>query len=213
VKNRVAIAASLGIVGAGIEAILRSDPGVEVVAIVDDGDQLLNVVQELNTDVVVVDAHLNANWSAVEECVKAWPVRGRLVAVLHQADPQTLAWCCRIGVRGIVAATASGNDLQRFVRIVSGGGSVVDPRLSGRIIRLLKTRSLELRVTLSARESEVMHLVACGHSTAEIARSTGLRPATIRTYIRRALEKLSARNRSEGAARFVELEAQLVPRS
>jgi DNA-binding NarL/FixJ family response regulator len=101
------------------------------------------------------------------------------------------------GVTGFALKAGSPDELVGAIRTVADGGEYLDPRLA----RLLdKGQSRDLMALLSAREREVLELLAQGHTNEEVASRLYLSPRTVQTHVRNLMRKLGARSRIHALA-------------
>jgi DNA-binding NarL/FixJ family response regulator len=102
------------------------------------------------------------------------------------------------GARGFVLKEAPLVDLVRAVEIVAGGGTYVDPVLAGVFATSTATSKLP---TLTQREREVLRLLSDGNSNEEIGKALFISPETVRTHVRKAMDKLDADTRTQAVAK------------
>jgi DNA-binding NarL/FixJ family response regulator len=100
------------------------------------------------------------------------------------------------GARGFVLKEAPLEELVRAVQVVAGGGSYVDPTLAG----VLAGTSAEKVPTLTQREREVLRLLADGLSNEQIGKRLFISPETVRTHVRKAMDKLESDTRTQAVA-------------
>jgi DNA-binding NarL/FixJ family response regulator len=101
-----------------------------------------------------------------------------------------------LGVRGFVMKEAPLSDLVRAVEIVARGGTYVDPVLAG----VLASATLSKNPALTPREREVLRLLADGLSNEQIGKRLFISPETVRTHVRKAMDKLEADTRTQAVA-------------
>jgi DNA-binding NarL/FixJ family response regulator len=101
-----------------------------------------------------------------------------------------------VGVRGFVLKEAPLEDVLRAVEAVADGGTYVDPVLAGALASSIGARSPEL----TARERDVLRLLADGLSNEEIGRQLFISAETVRTHLRKAMDKLGAETRTQAVA-------------
>jgi DNA-binding NarL/FixJ family response regulator len=126
----------------------------------------------------------------------------RIVIYTGVTDPMRIADALRSGARGFVAKPGGIAALIDALRQVCSGGGYVDPKL----IALTKADGVTRQRLLSAREAEVLTMLANGETGEQIAGRLGLSPETIRTHIRNAMEKLEAHTRTEAVVKALDRE-------
>jgi DNA-binding NarL/FixJ family response regulator len=190
------------IVRAGLAAMLGRESDIHVVGTAEDGEHGLELVTKLRPEVAVVDYSL-PRMSGVEMCehiVREAPNTGVIVLSAFAHD-EVILKSMQAGAKAYVCKNIDSSELQRAIRTVAQGGSVLDPRVTSRVMSWAHRRNRGLGDdTLSLREIEVLRLVARGCTNRDIAASLHVSENTVKTYLRRALEKLNSHTRSEAAA-------------
>jgi len=192
------------IVRAGLVAVLDFDMALHVVGRVPDARRATRFLEQLRPNVVVVRDEL-PDTTGINFCVeisKRWP-EVATVMVMTTVSESSVRKALHAGVRGLVHLDTDPDALHSAVRSAASGLLVLDPRATDRLVNFLRQASLHPPQTLSVREYEVMELVSDGLRSDEIAESLGLSVNSVKTYVRRALEKLGCTSRVEAAARLV----------
>lgn len=165
-------------------------------------DEAVPLILQARPDVVVVDVHLpGGGGRAIIERVRAeWPEAVFLALSVSDAAEDVVA-VIRAGARGYVTKTIDGDALVDAIRRVSDGDAVFSPRLAGFVLdafsgHLPTPVDPELDL-LSAREQEVMRLIARGYTYREVAASLHLSVKTVETHVSAVLRKLQLSNRHE----------------
>lgn len=199
---RVVVVDDHEIVRQGLAAMLTRDSDISVVGTAEDGEQGFQVIARLRPQVAVVDYSL-PRMSGVELCekiVESCPETGVIVLTAFNHDDVILK-SMEAGAKAYVCKDIDGDELQRAIRAVAAGGSVLDPQVTSRVMRWAHRRNRGYGDdTLSLREIEVLRLVARGQTNKDIADTLHVSENTVKTYLRRALEKLNCHTRSEAAA-------------
>lgn len=201
---RVALADDHPVFREGLQLLLESSGDIEVAGVAADGAELLDLLDRLDTavDVVIVDLDMPVmdGVDAARALSRTHPTLGILALTMHD-DPVTVTRALDAGVRGYVLKGAGHGAIARAVRAVAEGDTV----LSGAVGEAVRRRSLDARGPalpgLSARESEVLALVAQGRDNHEIARSLYLSVKTVQNHVSALLAKTGARTRAELVAR------------
>jgi DNA-binding NarL/FixJ family response regulator len=125
----------------------------------------------------------------------------RVLALTVHEDKSYLRELLEAGASGYVLKRAAAEDLIRAIRLVSSGSVYLDPHLAstlvGSLVRKRSTKELFHGTELSDRESEVLRLIAKGHSNKEIANQLNLSVKTVETYKTRSMDKTGLQTRSD----------------
>ncbi|WP_295696393.1 response regulator transcription factor [Lapillicoccus sp.] len=187
-------------------------PGVtEVVGEAPDVDAAITVIRQTTPDVVLLDVHLpggngNGGVDVIAGCrgvqtAAGQPVRFLALSVSDAAEDVIAV--IRAGARGYVTKTISGNDLMSAIRRVADGDAVFSPRLAGFVLDAFGTTAGEVAEAdeeldrLSAREREVMRLIARGYQYKEVAKELFISIKTVETHVSSVLRKLQLSSRHE----------------
>jgi DNA-binding NarL/FixJ family response regulator len=206
---RVLIADDQPLVLAGLSLLLSSEPDVEVIASVSDGAAALAAAEELRPDVAVVDARM-PGMDGIEVsralCAGADGPSVRVLVISTYRLPATIYAALRTGASGFLLKDAAPSHLGLAVRAVAAGHGWLDPQITVDLIGEFAARPepaalppAELEV-LTAREQEILALVAQGMSNQELARRLFITQATVKTHLARVLMKLNLHNRAEAVA-------------
>jgi DNA-binding NarL/FixJ family response regulator len=181
----------------GLELLLSRE-GLEVVGTAGSAVEGRQLVERHGPDVALIDIRLGED-SGIEltrELLDADPDR-RVVLYTGSADEELLFSGLDSGARGYALKDGSPRELVDALAQVAGGGSYVDPRLRP---ALLSRRSTERQASLSAREREILDLLAQGLTGEAVADQLVLSAETVKTHIRNAMTKLEANTRVHAIA-------------
>jgi DNA-binding NarL/FixJ family response regulator len=182
----------------GLKALASAQPDMLVVGEVADGPSALATAQEVNPDVVVLEALLPGLEGAqvLARLREARPDRKVLVLTLceHAGSMQLLLG---MGASGYVLKRSPAERLVQALRAVAAGGTYLDPEIAGGVVGALtgSDGAGKPGAELSGREALVLRLIAQGYSNREIAARLKLSVKTIETYKARAMEKLELHSR------------------
>ena len=188
------------------------DPAMtEVVGEAPDVDTAVSIIRSTRPDVVLLDVHLpggNGNGGVdviggcrAVETSAGQPVRFLALSVSDAAEDVIAV--IRAGARGYVTKTISGNDLKTAIRRVADGDAVFSPRLAGFVLDAFGAAAGELAEVdeeldrLTAREREVMRLIARGYQYKEVAKALFISVKTVETHVSAVLRKLQLSSRHE----------------
>jgi DNA-binding NarL/FixJ family response regulator len=189
----------------GFAALLSNLDEVEVVGTASSGAEALAAVGAARPDVVVMDVQMPGmdGIEATRRLVTDAPDVGVVVLTMSEED-DTLFDAVRAGARGYLLKGAEPSEVVRAITTVAEGGLVFGAVLAGRVadffVRPQEKASGPFPM-LSAREREVLDLVAAGLSNAQIAARLFLSPKTVRNHVHAVLTKLQAADRAEAIVR------------
>lgn len=201
VAVRVVLADDEALLRRGLKVLLEADGRVEVVGEASDGAELVEVVLAHLPDVVLVDVQMPGvdGLEAVRR-LRTWATPPA-IAVLTTFDlDDYVATALDLGAQGFLLKDAEPEALVRAVVDLAAGGAVLDPRITVRLLpRLRGFRANRQLDSLSARERQVLELVAGGRSNHSIAEELCLSEATVKSYVSTVLTKLGVENRVQAA--------------
>jgi DNA-binding NarL/FixJ family response regulator len=204
VTLRVVLADDQAVVREGLVTLLGLLPGVEVVGAAADGLAALDLVAEHHPDVVLVDLRMpRCDGVETTERIRAEHPGTEVVVLTTYADDESLLAALRAGARGFLTKDADAEAIARALRSAAAGQSTVDGELQRRLVEAA-TRSTPQRVKeiegLTAREIEVLRLIAAGLSNTEIARTLVVSEATVKTHVNHLFTKARLRDRAQAVA-------------
>ena len=188
---------------------LRADlgAGIRVVGEADAVDSAVETVSSVRPDVVLLDVHLpgGAGGGGAEVVRRAAPLAPatRFLALSVSDSAEDVVAVIRAGARGYITKGSSGADVTRAVHSVAEGDAVFSPRLAGFVLDAFGTASGEQAESideldrLTAREREVMRLIARGYSYKEVAGELFISVKTVETHVSAVLRKLQLSSRHE----------------
>jgi DNA-binding NarL/FixJ family response regulator len=194
---RLLIADDHPVVRDGLSGMFTGAEGFEVVGVADDGAQAVALAQRLDPDVVLMDLRMpNMNGvAAIAELVRQ-EIRARvLVLTTFDTDSDVLP-AIEAGATGYLLKDAPRSELYRAVRAAARGEAVLSPAVATRVLR--HARSDE--PALSAREVEVLELVARGTTNKEAAKQLFISEATVKTHLLHIYAKLGVADRAAAVA-------------
>jgi len=199
---RVLIADDQALVRTGFRLILSGEPGIEVVGEARDGAEAATLAAELAPDVVLMDVRMPGvdGIEATRRIVV--DESSPRVLVLTTFDLDDIVYdALRAGASGFLLKDAPEERLLTAIQVVAEGGSLFAPSVTRRLIGEFSRRTpaapppaLE---ELTARELEVLRLLAQGLSNAEIATRLVVSEHTVKTHVARILQKLDLRDRTQ----------------
>jgi DNA-binding NarL/FixJ family response regulator len=196
-RLRVALADDHELVLEGLRGLLANEPDMEVVATVTDGARLLAALERQPIDVVVLDLQmpvLDGAACLAEIRRRELPVRVLLLTAF--ADGESIQSALEGGADGLALKTASPRQTIEAIRQVGQGYLVFPPAAR----KWLRGHQHDPGPGLSAREWEVLALVARGLSNTQIASALSVSENTVKFHLQNIFQKLGVNNRTEAAA-------------
>lgn len=194
---RVIVADDHELVLEAIKGRLRLDPSIELLAAVTTGEALVAAYSQLLPDVVLTDIGM-PGMSGIEATVsiRAVDPTARVLCLSGYDDRSTIALAVAAGASGFVAKTIRPAELCAVVHKVFDGESVFDQAATQALMAEVREPTVSKPASpLSARELEILDLVAQDLTNAEIAEVIAISPLTVKTHVERILAKLGVRGR------------------
>jgi DNA-binding NarL/FixJ family response regulator len=200
---RVIVADDHQLMREGTAALLGADERIEVVGLARDGREAIALADRRKPDVVLLDLNM-PEVGGLEACARLRAEGGPEVLVLTVSDEEPdLYAALRVGAAGYLTKDMPPAELIEAVLAVARGEPRIAPAMASRmLVDLGRAPAAEPDPldTLSARERDVLELLAEGLRNREIAERLVIGEATVKTHVRHVLEKLRFRNRAEAAA-------------
>lgn len=190
------------LIRSGFKLILESEDDINVLGEAADGRQAVEAAEMLKPDVVLMDIRMpTMDGIEATRLIAAQGSAKVLILTTFDLDEYVFA-AVRAGASGFLLKDAPPDDLIAAVRIVARGDALIEPRLTKRLMEeFAKRPAVTLGATpdqlrdLTARESEVLQLVAKGKTNAEIAEELVISETTVKTHVTHLLTKLGLRDR------------------
>ena len=184
-----------------LEAVVEylAQAGIDVVARAHDGEAALEQIEQRQPQVALVDVRM-PRLGGIELTRRLQRSTPKTAVLLYTGygDRALLTEALDAGVSGFVLKEAPMDDLLRAVKAVASGGTYVDPVLAGTLASSSVGNKLP---QLTHRERDVLRLLADGLSNEEIGKKLYISAETVRTHVRKAMDKLDADTRTQAVAR------------
>ena len=187
----------------GLRVVLSADPGIDLVGEADDGLTAVTMAAELQPDVLIMDLNMPGlhGIDATRQVNETSPHIGVLVLTMFD-DSDSVFTAMRAGARGFLLKGAGHDELMRAIRTVVDGGVILGPGVAVRMQRFFERSITETTFPgLTAREHEVLALIADGRSNAEIAAALNISGKTVRNHVSNVFTKLQVVDRAHAIVR------------
>jgi DNA-binding NarL/FixJ family response regulator len=198
----VVLADDQELVRTGFRLILEAEDDVRVVGEAGDGDQAVEVTRRLRPDIVLMDVQMprTDGLEATGRIVADADVASRVIILTTFERDDYVFEALRAGASGFLLKNAPPEELVHAVRIVAAGDALLAPSVTRRVIEQYARRSAPRTddaglERLTAREVEVLRLLATGRSNSELAAHLYVSGGTIKTHVSNLLMKLGLRDR------------------
>lgn len=201
---RVLICDDQDVVLEGLQTILRSAPGIEVVGMAHDGTEALEKIREVQPNVVLMDLKMPGmnGIQATRQISDQYPDVHVLVLTTYDADEWVFD-AIRSGASGYLLKDTPRQELIAAVKGTASGQSHIDPNVAGKLLSHIShtTPVPESTITdkLNERELAILKLLARGLSNGDIAQRLYLSEGTIKNYVSSILDKLQVSDRTQAA--------------
>lgn len=203
---RVVVADDHALFRQGLVGLINAQPHFVVVGDASSGPEAVDICRDTHPDVVLMDVHMpeGDGIQAVVELRNAGDF-GILMLTISDKDEDLMS-AIRAGADGYLLKNAEPRELFRAIGQVAEGLGALSPEITGKVMQTVATsRPGPASQSITARELEVLSLIARGATTAEIAQQLVISASTVKTHVRNIFRKLKAGNRAEAVARAVAL--------
>lgn len=194
-KTRILLADDHQMMRQGLRAFLNGQPGLEVVGEAPNGRAAVECAQKLAPHVVVMDVvmpELNGVEATRQILEKAPGIK--VIALSMYGERRFVAQMLEAGASGYVLKDCAIEELAQAIREVTAGRAYLSPQIAGVVVNDIMKGNRQAEPRLTAREREVLQLVAEGHSTQRIAVALSVSAKTIETHRAKIMSKLHIRS-------------------
>ena len=194
---RILIADDHPIVRRGLKQILCDEPDISIVREAQSADEVLEFVRARNWDAVILDISMpgRGGLDTLEELKRQYPDLPVLMLSMHPED-QYAARAFKSGAAGYMTKESAPDELVKAIRKITKGGRYVSEAFAEKLVAMMGAEPPS-HDNLSAREHQVMLMIASGKTLSQIAEEMALSIKTISTYRTRILEKMQMKSNAE----------------
>jgi DNA-binding NarL/FixJ family response regulator len=209
---RVFIVDDHAVVRMGLKSLIELHEQFTVVGEADCGEEALKRVRETVPDVVIMDIRMPGKngIEACQEILEAVP-ETRVIILTSYADDEAIYAAIMAGASGYVLKQTDNAKLMEAIERAARGESLLDPQITGKVLRKMKEIASEKHneAKLSETEKKILVLIAEGKTNKEIAENVYLAEKTVRNYVSKIFAKLNLSNRA-AAATYVSKKKPLI---
>jgi len=203
---RLLIADDHPVVRAGLVGLLSDEPGLDVVGAASDGEEAVRLAESTRPDVVLMDLRMPgvdgvAATARIAAGEAGFPAPKVLILTTYESDDQILA-AIEAGASGYLLKAAPQAEIVAGIRSVAAGQTALSPQIAVRLVE--RMRRPAPATVLTVRETEVLRLVATGHSNKRVAAVLGIGESTVKTHLLKTFEKLGAADRTRAVTLAIE---------
>ncbi|MDW3220755.1 MAG: response regulator transcription factor [Acidimicrobiales bacterium] len=198
----------------GLRAVLERETDMEVVGEAGTAADGLRLIESTRPDVALIDLML-PDGDGLDVCrgIKERLPKVASVILTSYSNDDVLLSAIRADAAGFLLKRTAGTELVRSIRVVHGGGSLIDPTLTGRLLERLRTGRIDdgdasVLNDLSPQERRLLDHLAEGLTNRQIAERMSLAEKTVKNYVSNLLRKLNMSSRTEAAVFVTNLRAE-----
>jgi two-component system, NarL family, nitrate/nitrite response regulator NarL len=185
----------------GLSAAIHAAADLDLALVCDDGALALDGIRAQQPDVAVLDLRLpmlTAREVLAQLAEERLPTRVLILSA--HLEGEAIVECLELGATGYMAKDATRADILDAIRTVASGQAVISTEAQTHMAEEIRRRAQSTQEALSAREQQILGLLAEGASAPDIARQLYLSPATVKTHLHNTYEKLGVSERAAAVA-------------
>jgi DNA-binding NarL/FixJ family response regulator len=198
---RVLVADDQRVVREGLAMLVGLLDDVEIVGTAADGAEAVRMARETRPDVVLMDLRMpELDGSAATRRIRDELPETQVLVLTTYADDDSLFPALQAGARGYLTKDSSAEEIEQAIRAVAAGRTHLEPAVQQRLVAAVadaRPAAAQLPDELTAREVDVLKLIAAGLSNMEIAAALVVSGATVKTHVNHIFQKTGARDRAQ----------------
>ncbi|UFT98622.1 response regulator transcription factor [Radiobacillus kanasensis] len=185
----------------GVSSYLSVQPDIEVIAEADNGKKGVELALELRPDVILMDLVMDEmdGITATKKIMEEWP-EAKIIVVTSFIDDDKVYPALEAGATSYILKTSKASEIAKAIRQTHQGESVFEPEVTSKVMSKLRQKnSPSPHESLTAREMEILLLIAEGKSNQEIADDLFIALKTTKVHVSNILSKLEVQDRTQAA--------------
>jgi DNA-binding NarL/FixJ family response regulator len=196
---RILIVDDHPVVRAGLASMLATQPGIEVAGSVSSGEEALDVLQRQRLDIVLLDLRMpGMNGIDTLLAIKRKEIPVHVIVLTSYETDEDIYRAVSAGAEGYLLKNVSQREMVEAIRTVRAGNRYIPRRIASRLAERM------IRSNLTARELEVLKLLAKGLTNKQIASALGISDNTVRNHINSIIQKLEVSDRTEASTTAIQ---------
>jgi two-component system response regulator DegU len=188
----------------GVRQMLKASDNIEVVAEMDDVDDLIQVLNDTGADIILLDLELNHTHGIdALRLVREKAPDTKVIIYTSHDDEDRIVQAAELGVDGYLLKGCGQREIVNAIESVSDGGIALESTVAGKLMQHMNRRSNAddtQTVQFSKRETQVLDLLSNGKTNRDIGESLFISESTVKFHVHAILNKLDANNRTEAVS-------------
>ncbi len=183
----------------GVSSYLSAQPDIEVIGEAEDGTEAVEIALELRPDIILMDLVMKRmdGIEATRKIIESWP-EAKIIIVTSFLDDEKVYPALEAGATSYMLKTSKASEIANAVRATYHGRSVLEPEVTGKMMMKMRQGNVQLpHEQLTAREMEILLLMAQGKTNQEIADELFIALKTVKTHVSNILSKLEVQDRTQ----------------
>ncbi|HWO95937.1 MAG TPA: response regulator transcription factor [Bacillus sp. (in: firmicutes)] len=183
----------------GVSSYLSAQPDIEVIGEAEDGTEAVELALELRPDIILMDLVMKRmdGIEATRKIIESWP-EAKIIIVTSFLDDEKVYPALEAGATSYMLKTSKASEIANAVRATYHGQSVLEPEVTGKMMMKMRRGNVQLpHEQLTAREMEILLLMAQGKTNQEIADELFIALKTVKTHVSNILSKLEVQDRTQ----------------
>lgn len=193
----------------GVKQMFSATDNIEVVAELDDAENLIETIRETEADIVLLDLELeNTRGEDALRMVRKNTPDTKVIIYTSHDEEDRIVQAAELGVDGYLLKGCGQNELLNAIDNVSAGGTAIEATVAGKLMQHMNRRSSAQErqvLRFSKRETQVLELLSRGKTNRDIGESLFISESTVKFHVHAILNKLGASNRTEAVSMAAQL--------